>query len=390
MKTNPSQRSYESIEKLKNLTENIPFFKQLITNFEEKAHKDCCTALKHLFIEKDQYVCRIGEVGDLFYIILHGSVRILSSNSTNTKSSETLVLTPGCAFGEFALIKNKPRLATVICTENTHFAVLSKKDFVKILGTFTNKKFDEIAKFLKSLPIFSKWSLNSLMKLSYYFRSVKSKRNKVLFKEGEVSEYVYIVRKGELEISKGIMMTPPSKVVIGNYGRPLKSIKKKIVFHEGRICIVGPGEVIGDEDVYNTGYYINTCKCYSSTAELLQITSSEFKKRIRDEDSLSALAEKNTFRDLHSRATMKTIKEIKTSIPAPSRSRSIEEIKIITDIKALNPWNSKEFFPIRPSHTSSWSIHSPKYTYTSTPVYNSTHNYLFSPGQTPVLKDKFF
>ncbi len=43
------------------------------------------------------------------------------------------VLETGQQFGEMALLSNKPRLATIICEKNTHFAVLNKKDFNNIL-----------------------------------------------------------------------------------------------------------------------------------------------------------------------------------------------------------------------------------------------------------------
>jgi CRP-like cAMP-binding protein len=42
-------------------------------------------------------------------------------------------LKSGKAFGELALIKNKPRAATIRCNEDSHFAVMSKVDYEKVL-----------------------------------------------------------------------------------------------------------------------------------------------------------------------------------------------------------------------------------------------------------------
>lgn len=39
----------------------------------------------------------------------------------------------GNAFGELALLNNKPRLATIVCLEDCQFAILEKDDFSKIL-----------------------------------------------------------------------------------------------------------------------------------------------------------------------------------------------------------------------------------------------------------------
>ncbi len=46
---------------------------------------------------------------------------------------EVTTLKSGKSFGELALIKNKPRAATIICQEVCHFAVISKADYTKVL-----------------------------------------------------------------------------------------------------------------------------------------------------------------------------------------------------------------------------------------------------------------
>lgn len=48
---------------------------------------------------------------------------------TNVKT-----LGSGDAFGELALMENRPRAATIICKENCHFAVLEKTPFNRILS----------------------------------------------------------------------------------------------------------------------------------------------------------------------------------------------------------------------------------------------------------------
>ena len=48
---------------------------------------------------------------------------------TNVKT-----LNSGDAFGELALLENRPRAATIICKDNCHFAVLEKNHFNRILS----------------------------------------------------------------------------------------------------------------------------------------------------------------------------------------------------------------------------------------------------------------
>jgi len=44
-------------------------------------------------------------------------------------------LSSGSAFGEIALINDMPRMATIICLQDCHFAVLEKSEFKWILAT---------------------------------------------------------------------------------------------------------------------------------------------------------------------------------------------------------------------------------------------------------------
>ena len=44
-------------------------------------------------------------------------------------------LRPGASFGELALIKNKPRAATIRCLKHCEFAVIARSDFKRVLGS---------------------------------------------------------------------------------------------------------------------------------------------------------------------------------------------------------------------------------------------------------------
>ena len=161
----------------------------------------------------------------------------------------------------------------------------------------------------------------------------------MVFKEGSLADYVYIIKKGELIMSKEIVVTQPLKVVIGNYGRPLPTLKKNKSIHEGMISIAESGELIGDDDVLNSECYTKTCKVYSTASELLQISSIEFKRRIRNEDSLSILEKKNQFRNLHLTSTLKIITDIQNPKELGNKTKNPADIKFLKDIKSLNPWN---------------------------------------------------
>ena len=79
------------------------------------------------------------------------------------------VLESGSSFGELALLKNKLRAATVRCKEPSHFAVIERKDYKKVLLRIEQKRFDSLTDFLQALPYFASWARHSIAKLQFFF-----------------------------------------------------------------------------------------------------------------------------------------------------------------------------------------------------------------------------
>jgi len=84
-------------------------------------------------------------MGTTFWVVLKGSVSVWVNNARTAKNDKgedieekflvkVKILPAGTAFGELALITSKPRLATIKCEENSHFAVLDKAPFIEILS----------------------------------------------------------------------------------------------------------------------------------------------------------------------------------------------------------------------------------------------------------------
>ena len=79
-------------------------------------------------------------------------------------------LKPGESFGELALISRlNKRAATIRAASDCCFAVLEKDDYQKIYGRYQEKILNMKIDFLKEIPVFSKWTRDSLMKLTPFF-----------------------------------------------------------------------------------------------------------------------------------------------------------------------------------------------------------------------------
>ena len=72
-----------------------------------------------------------------------------------TNLIEIAQLSTGSSFGELALIKDQPRRATVVCTEDTYVMILNKEHYLRILGKYFAKKLDDKIEFLHGLKIFN-------------------------------------------------------------------------------------------------------------------------------------------------------------------------------------------------------------------------------------------
>jgi len=159
---------------------DIKFFVELTARTQTDAVKTCCKYLKHEAWRKGEVVFRRGDPGTQFFILLSGCAGIYvrptpSSNleDRRTEMQEVKEVHSGETFGELALITNATRAATVQCKSDCHFAVLDKKDYLRILGTLEQLKLDETVDFLLSLPLFKGWGKQATQRISYYFIPIK-------------------------------------------------------------------------------------------------------------------------------------------------------------------------------------------------------------------------
>lgn len=122
---------------------------------EEKLRKivDC--------LEEEQYddghcIFRQGAVGDLFYIIRSGNVRITKDQPDGTET-EVAVLGAGDFFGERALLKEDKRNANIYAKGATHVYTLDRTAFINLVGRVSeqenNTTLDLTEEVEKNIPV---------------------------------------------------------------------------------------------------------------------------------------------------------------------------------------------------------------------------------------------
>ncbi len=101
-------------------------------------------------IKKNNFVFREGDVGDAFYLIISGSVRI-STIVPGVGEEALTILKEGEYFGEMALIDDAPRSASAIAHEDTLLLGIEKDNFRRLLAQETGMAYKLLWVFTKTL-----------------------------------------------------------------------------------------------------------------------------------------------------------------------------------------------------------------------------------------------
>jgi CRP-like cAMP-binding protein len=221
----------------------------------------------------------------------HVAVHILKIDPGNLENPEQVIevaeIKNGLAFGDYALLHNDRRGASIFVKKNSHFLVLYKPKYMEILGKAETQKLKDKLNFLQTLPLFHRWTDRKLMKNSYAFEVRYLARNHTLFSEGEPCDFVYIVKEGEFQLMKNCRymkrLTSTRKV------RQTPILKAKV--KQVQVAIVGKGEMLGEDDALNEQAYSTTCKCFTTAGVILEISVKNFFKRIVNRDTLKILRE---------------------------------------------------------------------------------------------------
>ena len=109
--------------RLQQIISEIGFFRDISPAIIQKLWK-------HFIIEEipaNTLIINEGEIGDKFYIIIEGEVKVLKGKD------EVAKLGHGKYFGEIALLKEIPRTATIKSVSSVKLMTINKQDFIEII-----------------------------------------------------------------------------------------------------------------------------------------------------------------------------------------------------------------------------------------------------------------
>ena len=96
---------------------------EMFRNTSDQRLMKICSLMKKEKYKEGEAIFKEGEIGDKFYLIKKGKVKVLKNNKVIREIEE------GNCFGELALLVNEPRSATIEASQKCTLYVLTKKDF---------------------------------------------------------------------------------------------------------------------------------------------------------------------------------------------------------------------------------------------------------------------
>ncbi len=120
-------REHEQIQ-IAAALQRVPLFGTL----SEQQIAELARVARRYTYAKEDAIFYQGDPGDTFYVILSGQVKV-SVTSLDGQEAILVMLDAGESFGEFALLDDQPRSATIETTQRTEVLALRKDDFRRLL-----------------------------------------------------------------------------------------------------------------------------------------------------------------------------------------------------------------------------------------------------------------
>ncbi|KAL7581717.1 hypothetical protein ACA910_022257 [Epithemia clementina (nom. ined.)] len=188
----------EHHQDIRGLIRSISIFK----NLDETTLNRFTRTMTPVSFKQGDRIVQKGEIGNVFYIIQEGQVRIHDIGLGDSKFVDQ-ILRPGDWFGERALLTGEPRAANATAiSEKSVLLAVNRNTFESTIGQLQALMDIEMKKkFLKGLPLFAKSDLTEpeIEQLAYFISEESYSKGDKLAQSGKPYELkLWIIRRGRL------------------------------------------------------------------------------------------------------------------------------------------------------------------------------------------------
>mmetsp|Transcript_13901 Transcript_13901/g.16135 ORF Transcript_13901/g.16135 Transcript_13901/m.16135 type:complete len:356 (-) Transcript_13901:39-1106(-) len=237
-------------------------------------------------------VYRKGDKPKGLYIVVSGCAQV-EYTCEEGKVRPVSQLGPGEIFGEVALLDGRDEYnATITCTEPTEVLFWGKDDFIKAVSSSK----DLAASISQSINRKQTFRARTILESIPNLEKEQFKKGDIIFSEGDVSDSLYLIRKGSVEAF--ILRTiedETDKGVLSAFTRFIGGSKKKQSKKKPVVEVVvstnKQGDILGSCAVTG-GHYAVTTRCLTDV-EVAKITKHELRKLLSQPSLVSNLIRQN-------------------------------------------------------------------------------------------------
>lgn len=191
------------LSSLRNVINNHPLFAEMTENI-----KSYLTSNFYLyFFSVGTYIYEEGAFGNFFFVVYKGHLEITTEGSMNGNEKSVTPVThkkisPWDCFGERCLISDCRRNEKVLALTNVELLVLDSFVFKECLHKIADEKYKERFEFINTLSFFQPLDAISKYLICENVREVSFRSHKVIIKQNDVGDAMYIIKKGKVSCKK--------------------------------------------------------------------------------------------------------------------------------------------------------------------------------------------
>jgi len=197
------------IKKMTQLLQKINIFYFYFQHYKinDKSIRKILPNIKYNFYHKDELVFKEGELSTSFYFLVKGKISLKKKvNDHKSHFVEKMVLNEGAHFGESDIIYNRKKKLSAFCLENCLIISVDKETFKEFFETKIIKRDAEIKIMLKNFLM--RYMTLPAIKIERFIQNnietLFFRRNEVVYREGDINSYLYMVNDGEANLVQNL------------------------------------------------------------------------------------------------------------------------------------------------------------------------------------------
>ncbi|XP_071481272.1 uncharacterized protein [Diadema antillarum] len=196
----PEERTRPEIEVVLALLRKNKAFSE----YQKETQLALAKVMEYQRFEPRRIVLKEGHVASGFYIVLSGTC-LVNQTEIDPRNNEPFVrtitqLTGGQAFGEYSLLHDTVRSASVVCKDEVEVLLINQDDFDEIIKQPMEQKRDELIDFCNKHDIYISASPEVIANQPKSIYSKFFKPGLLITNDIMASEYIYVVKGGKCSV----------------------------------------------------------------------------------------------------------------------------------------------------------------------------------------------